>query len=118
MTTLKKVYKDKENIALPAKGRATRKGVKQMKKFKFNGTIYENLTDAQDAAYFAALSSFYNNTEDSRGNPISLDGPHCSKALSTEEVECFDCQLNDLVNSFFAGIEEIDVPDHATEYVA
>ena len=27
MTTLKKVYKDKENIALPAKGRATRKGV-------------------------------------------------------------------------------------------
>ena len=83
-----------------------------MKKFAFNGITYDTLTDAQDVAYLAALDC-YGATDDF--NTKSLDDPHYYKSPSNEETEYYDDQLNDLINSFFESIKEIEIPVHVTK---
>ena len=76
-----------------------------MKNFEFNGTIYNTITDAQDAAYLAALD-FYGATDDFDINPFY--DPHCYNSFSEEEDEYYDSELNNLINIFFGQIKEIN----------
>ena len=95
MTTLKKVYKEKENIALPASGRATRKGENIMNNY-FNEemkksektvsvyTLYDNFTvEVEKRENFSDF--FICNTE--FGNKVYMFGvPNCNLAMEEELI--------------------------------
>ena len=98
----KKQNKNRVRIMCPK-----RKGVKNMKKFQFNGIIHNTITEAQNAAYLFALDT-YGATDDFDINPFY--DPHYYKPLSKEEDEYHDSDLNNLIDFFFGLIVEIDTP--------
>ena len=76
-----------------------------MKKFYFDGILYDTLTEAQNTAYLFALDT-YGATDDFDTNPFY--DPHYYKPLSKEEDEYYDSDLNNLIDFFFGLIVEID----------
>ena len=88
---------------------------KNMKKFQFNGTIYNTITEAQNAAYLFALDT-YGATDDFGVNPFY--DPHYYKPLLNEEVEYYDRDLDNLIDFFFGQIKEIDTPVNTAKNVA
>ena len=83
-----------------------------MKKFQFNGTIHNTITEAQNAAYLFALDT-YGATDDFDVNPFN--DPHYYAPISNEEVEYYDRDLDNLVDFFFGQIKEINTPVDTTK---